>query len=103
MVCERIVWSPECGGCLMLQQRVTGGDWAPVSSQDEGEFPKYNKAAKRAVRLANAFRKATELNRRALLLEEQAAALRWRAASVLTAAQQPRPKRVAPWARGGQS
>jgi hypothetical protein len=102
MVSERVVWSPDNGGCLMVQRRVTGGEWHNFGSSDEGEFPTYNRDAKRAVRLANAYRKAAEFNRRAALLEEQAAILRWRAASVVTAATTPRKKR-APWERGHQA
>lgn len=75
---ERIVWSPENGGCLMIQRKTSEG-WANWGSQEEGEYPKYNAQARRAVRMANAWRRQQAIMDRVKSMEERAAVLRSRA------------------------
>ena len=60
---ERVVWSPEHGGCLMIQRRYTdpgtsvaravGPGWHDWTSGCEGEYPTLDAAAQRAVARAN--------------------------------------------------
>jgi len=49
---ERVVWSPENGGCLMIQRKYNKGSfyrgklgvWLDWSSMNEGEFPSFESA-----------------------------------------------------------
>ena len=60
---ERVVWSPEHGGCLMIQRRYRDADtsvahavgpgWHDWTSGCEGEYPTLDAAAHRAVARAN--------------------------------------------------
>ncbi len=72
---ERVVWSPECGGCLMFQRRTKDG-WVDWNSACEGEFPTNDASAKRAVAQTLRNMRAAELVRRAEEHERHAAALR---------------------------
>jgi len=78
---KRVVWSPKHGGCLMTQIYVFQStiEWIDESSQCEGEYPAHDAQAKRAVRMMNAWLRATSLAQRATDLERRAARLRHRA------------------------
>ena len=89
-VYERIIWSPECGGCLMIQRkylvsqehRAKPGelsDWQNYVSQEEGSYPVYDAKAKKAVKLVNRWRRAQELMLKAEKLRKLANALEFQA------------------------
>ena len=73
---ERIIWSPECGGCLMIQRKYWKdkklSDWQNYASQEEGSYPVYDAKAKKAVKLVNRWRRAQELMRKAEKLRKLA-------------------------------
>ena len=79
---ERFIWSPENGGCLMLQRLIEKNGmlgWANWASQEEGQYPQDDQQTRRAVILMNRRLRAAELHERASRLETKARVLRHRA------------------------
>jgi hypothetical protein len=68
---QRYIWSPECGGCLMLQEYAPD-QWRNQASTDEGQFPTHDKTAKAAVKRMNAHLRAQMCFERAKKLHSQA-------------------------------
>lgn len=80
---ERIVWSPDCGGCLMLQvYDFASKTWLDHTSISEGAYPTLDKAARKALKRTQAYHKASQLDERARYLQEEAVKLITRAAEL---------------------
>lgn len=87
---ERVVWSPKCGGCMMVQRKynevidtvsraVGVGTWVDWSSACEGEYPVRDAKAIADARFYTANIVAERAEHDAKALEERAAMLRHRA------------------------
>lgn len=87
---ERVVWSPENGGCLMTQRKYRRADlgvtakqaigiWIDWGSDQEGEWPSNTPRARAAAGFADAERRARDLEDAAKAIETRAAVMRTKA------------------------
>ncbi len=85
-ILERYVWSPTCGGCLMLEKRLPNGKWEPWSSIEEDQYPTNDNRAKEAVRRMNAHIRANDAMMKVRDLEAKATLYRQKAYNALVRA-----------------
>lgn len=72
---NRIVWSPDCGGCMM-EQKMVNGAWVDNNSMEEGSYPVNDKYTKVIVKWYNLnLRKNQAMNRAWLLQQKYLSAL----------------------------